>query len=83
MQSDSDYQYTYGHSNSYWQEIGGAKRTKVESDALSYNEILADYVSMSANGRTDAIKELEAAIGPELFDDIRSTLEEIVKNMGG
>lgn len=75
-QSDDNYSFTYGHSKDYWQK-------REDPDLSSYNELLADYVSLSANGRTDVIKKLEQVCGPELFNDIRNTLNEIVIKLGG
>lgn len=73
-QSDESLKFTFGHNKSYWQMSG---------DLRSYNELLADYVSLSANGRFDVLKKLEEVCGTEIFDDIRETLSGVVGKLGG
>ena len=76
-QSDRKFTFTHGHmgnNGSYWLKDGVRK---------SYDELLADYFSISSNGRTKLIAKLENACGSEIFNDIRHTVKQIADKMGG
>ena len=72
----SEYRGSFGHSKEYW-------TMRSDSNKLSYDELLADYISVSANGRTDLLDKLQSLCGNEIFDDLKKKVKEMADKMGG
>ena len=71
LESDSTFKYTHGHSKDYWKS----------NPTNSYDETLAEYISLSANGRTSAIDRLRSLCGNEIFDDLDKTIKNIADTL--
>ena len=66
----------FGHQNQYWSRENGT--IDLTSYRLSYDELMADYFSISALGRQDLIDNLRSVAGNELFDSLSNDYGQIV-----
>ena len=68
--------YTFGHGDKYWLQRGEEK-----ANVMSYDELFADFVSLKMNGRTDALEMFKGFAGDELYGDLDTTLNNIIKKI--
>lgn len=70
LEDGSEVYYTYGHGNDYWTKYGVE-----EANKLSYDELIADFFSLQANGRTEALEKFRKFAGEELYNSLQARID--------
>lgn len=71
-----NYTTLFGHSNNYWKKSSDS--INLDSYRLSYDELMADYFSVSAVGDEKLINDLRELAGDELFDSLSNEYGNII-----
>lgn len=64
--------FSYRHDKKYW---------TTHDSKTSYDELIADYISLSSNGRQEALDTIEEVIGSDLMNEIKKDVARMAQNL--